>query len=195
MAAKAAMRANQVLGSMARAISWRVKTTWIRMYKEQVRPLLEYCSPAWCPWTNRDKETLEKVQRRAVRMVTGLPHSMTYEEKLPVLGLTTLADRRVRGDMIEMFRSLGGHNTVGHRQFFTLESEAQREGPPTRARSGYLNVVPPVLARTEQRRNFWSQRSVSVWNSLDDDTKMSNNVNIFKNRYDAETAMKKMTTM
>ena len=186
MVARAATRANQKLGAMARAITWRDKYTWINLYKVFVRPKLEYCSQAWCPWTIGDKDTLEKVQRRAVRMVTTLPHNMSYEDKLKLLGLTTLVERRERGDMIQMFRSLAGHDSVGHNPFFKLESEAQRPGLPTRARCGYLNVVPPKAGRTEQRRNFWSQRSVTPWNNLSDNAKMSSSVNVFKNQYDSD---------
>ena len=192
MVARAASRANQVLGAWARAVSWRDKTTWIKIYKTYVRTKLEYCSQAWSPWTLSDREVLEKVQRRAVGMVTTLPRDMGYEQKLKLLGLTTLVERRERGDMIQMFRSLGGQDSVGYKSFFTLESEAQRTGPSTRARSGHLNVVPPARAKTEQRRNFWSQRSVPMWNSLSDQVKMATNVNMFKNRYDNEVNNRRM---
>ena len=150
MVARAASRANQVLGAWARAVTWRDKNTWIQIYKTYVRPKLEYCSQAWCPWTACDRELLEKVQRRTVAMVTTLPRGMSYAEKLKILGLTSLVERRERGDMIQMFRCLGGQDSVGYEPFFTLEIEAQRDGPPTRARSGHLNVVPPAPARTEQ---------------------------------------------
>ena len=184
--------ANQVLGAWARAVSWRDRTTWIKIYKTYVRPKLEYCSQTWSPWTLSDREVLEKVQRRAVGMVTTLPRDMRYKVKLKLLGLTTLVERRERGDMIQMFRSIGGQDSVGYKLFFTLESEAQREGPPTRARSGHLNVVPPARAKTEQRRNFWSQRSVPMWNSLSNQVKMATNVNMFKNRYDKEVNSRRM---
>ena len=114
-----------------------------------------------------DREALEKVQRRAVGMVTTLPKDMRYEEKLELLGLSTLEERRERGDMIQMYRSLvGGLDTVGHKPFFTLVSESQRQGPATRAHTGHLNVVLPAPARTEQRRNFWSLRAAPRWNAL-----------------------------
>ena len=113
-----------------------------------------------------------------------------YTENLNILGLTSLVERRERGDMIQMFRCLGGQDSVGYKPFFTLESEAQRDGPPTRARSGKLNVVPPAPARTEQRRNFWSQISVLMWNSLKNQAKMATNVNMLKNRYNKEISRK-----
>ena len=53
MVARAESRANQVLGAWSRAVSWRYKSTWIKIYKTYVRPKLEYCSQAWSPWTER----------------------------------------------------------------------------------------------------------------------------------------------
>ena len=191
MVARAASRANQVLGAWSRAVSWRDKSTWIKIYKTYVRPKLEYCSQAVSPWTLGNRETLEKVQRRAVGMVTTLPRDMEYNEKLKILGLTYLVERRERGDMIQMFRCIGGHDAVGHTPFFTLESEAQREGPSTRARGGHLNVVPHAPARTEQRRNFWSYRAAPKWKALGDQVKKASNTNMFKNRYDEEVTRRR----
>ena len=76
---KAASKANQVLGQMARAVSYRDKSTFIRLYKVYVRPHLQYCTPAWAPYTVADKEVLESVQRRAVNMVSNV--SGTYDQK------------------------------------------------------------------------------------------------------------------
>ena len=190
MVARAASRANQMLGAWSRAVSWHDRNNWIKIYKTYIRPKLEYCSQAWSPWTASDREVLEKVQRRAVGLVTTLPRNMTYEQKLKILGLTSLVERRERGDMIQMFRCMQGKDSVGYKPFFKLESEEQRKGPQTRARSGHLNVVPPAPGRTEQRRNFWSQRSASLWNALDDNVKMAENINMFKNRYDEEVLMR-----
>ena len=33
---------------------------------------LEYCMQAWNPWLIKDKEILEKVQKRAISMTSGL---------------------------------------------------------------------------------------------------------------------------
>jgi hypothetical protein len=85
--ARAAKKANQVLGQMARSIAYRDKFTFTRLYKVYVRPHLKYCSSAWSPYTVADKELLESVQRRAVRMITNI--SGSYEQKLSELGLTS----------------------------------------------------------------------------------------------------------
>ncbi len=45
------------------------------------------------PWSESDKAVLERIQRRAVTMVSGLKGAV-YEERLKELGLTTLEERR-----------------------------------------------------------------------------------------------------
>ena len=87
--AKAAIKGNQVLGQMARSFSYRDKVYWIRLYKTYVRPHLEYAVQAWCPSYQSDIDCLEDVQRRAVKMISGLS-SVSYDEKLKEVGLTTL---------------------------------------------------------------------------------------------------------
>ena len=70
--AKAAKKANSVLGQLTRAVSYRDKDTFMSLYRTYVRPHLEYAVQAWSPWTIGDKEVLEKVQRRAVALVTNV---------------------------------------------------------------------------------------------------------------------------
>ena len=50
-----------------------------------------------------DINVLEKVQRRANKLVPALK-SLPYEKRLVAMNLTELADRRIRGDMIQLYR-------------------------------------------------------------------------------------------
>ena len=79
--AVAARKANQVLGQMSRSFHYRDRFTWIQLYKVYVRPHLEYAVQAWSPWTQEDIILLENVQRRALRMNSGLAGE-TYEKRL-----------------------------------------------------------------------------------------------------------------
>ena len=79
--AKAAARANQVLGQLARGVGYRDKVTFLQLYRVYVRPHLEYAVTCWSPWTKGDRECLEKIQRRAVGMVTNL-RARSYEDRL-----------------------------------------------------------------------------------------------------------------
>jgi hypothetical protein len=63
-----------------------------------VRPHLEFSTQAWSPWTEADKSCLEKVQQRAVKMVSGLK-SDEYSERLAELEMPTLEERRHQADM------------------------------------------------------------------------------------------------
>ena len=69
---EAAQRGNAVLGQILRAFHYRDRNTFIQLYKQYVRPHLEFAITAWSPWTQADIQTLEKVQQRAIKMVSGL---------------------------------------------------------------------------------------------------------------------------
>ena len=104
---KAASNANMILGQLMRGCTWRDPANLTKLYKVYVRPHLEYAQSSWSPWLQGDINTLEQVQQRFTRMVSGMGN-LTYGERLAKLGLTTLQDRRVRGDMIETFKILTG---------------------------------------------------------------------------------------
>ena len=74
-----------------------------------VRPKLDYCVQAWRPYLKKDIEKLEKVQRRATKLISEC-RGLSYTDRLRVTGLTTLEQRRDRGDMIEVFKMLKGLN-------------------------------------------------------------------------------------
>ena len=103
--ADVARKANIVLGEISRSFYYRDRNIFIQLYKQHVSSHLEFCSTAWSPWFTADKEVLENVQKRAVRMVSGLT-GQNYEEKLRELNLPTLECRRYQYDMIQAFKIL-----------------------------------------------------------------------------------------
>ena len=59
--------------------------------------------PHYC----KDIDLIESVQKKATKIISG--HSnCTYEECLRILNLTTLETRRIRDDLIEVFKVLKG---------------------------------------------------------------------------------------
>ena len=64
-------------------------------------------------------ELLEGVQRRATKIIQNYDR-LSYEDRLQRLDLTTLETRRLRGDMIEVFKILNNFEDVDCTQFFNL---------------------------------------------------------------------------
>ena len=92
----AASKGNQVLGMIRRNITYKEKSLIVPLYKAIVRPHLEYCIQAWRPYLRKDIDMLEKIQRRATKLIPGL-RDLRYEEPLKERGLTTLETRRLWG--------------------------------------------------------------------------------------------------
>ena len=131
---------------------------------------------------------MEKVQRRLVRALSDV-RGESYEEKLKKVGLTTLKERRKRGDAIETFKTLKGFNRVEKEEWFQLISEEAR---PTRSNTEATedgmrrkeNVIKVETARLEVRRNWFMVRAAKIWNELPEEVKKSASINAFKTAYD-----------
>ena len=173
--AKAARVATAVLGQVSRAFQYRDKNVFIQLYKQQVRPHLEFSCQAWSPWQQGDKDVLEKVQKRAISMVSGL-RAKDYEGRLQELGLTTLEERRHQADMHLMYKILHGKDD---QSLFRLAAE----GPQlTRNAAGPLNVR-ANHGRLEVRSNFFSVRVTEKWNMIPSEIKTMKSVTTFKDAY------------
>jgi hypothetical protein len=98
---KAAQTAGAVLGQIHRAFHYRDRYTYLNLYKQYVRPHLEFAAPAWAPWNRGDIACLEKIQERAVEAVSGL-RGRTYSERLKELDLPSLEERRREADMVQV---------------------------------------------------------------------------------------------
>ena len=102
----AARKGNQILGLIRRNIAYRDNRLIIPLYISLVRPHLEYCIQAWRPHMSKDIDKLERVQRRATRLISEIS---SYEERFQQCRLTTLETRRIRGDQIEVFKIMHGY--------------------------------------------------------------------------------------
>ena len=69
---EAANKANRALGLIHRSFKYHNQRSFTNLYKAYVRPHLEFAVQAWSPYLKKDKHTLEKVQRRATRLIYGL---------------------------------------------------------------------------------------------------------------------------
>jgi hypothetical protein len=172
----AAAKARSVLGMVYRHFKKLDKAQFLNIYKTYVRPHLEYCVQVWSPWFQKDIDCLESVQRRATKMVTGLKQ-LSYQQRLDCLGLTTLAERRRRGDLLETFKIMKGKENIDCRKFFKMDPNVHG------VRGNSLRIFTPSV-RTTLRKSFFSQRVLRSWNGLTQQAVDSDTLNAFKSQLD-----------
>jgi hypothetical protein len=152
---KAANTATGVLRTIQRNFHYRDKKVYVKLYKQYVRPHLEFSSPAWAPWAEQEKNEIEAVQKKAINWIPGLVGA-SYED----------------------YKILHGYGGLKFEDFF--EKVGDREGPRTRTAGGHDNLKMPRFG-SEVRRNSFSIRVIKSLNGLPDTVKQADTVPRFKN--------------
>ena len=169
-------KANSITGIIRRTYSYLDAETFKLLFTSLVRPHLEYGAPIWYPSLKRDVNNLEKVQRWATKLIPGF-QKYTYEERLRQLKLPTLRFRRLRGDMIEVFKMMTGQYDTALPCILS-----KHEDSTTRGHSFKLKKE---RANTSVKLNFFKNRVINYWNRLPQEVISAPSLNSFKNRLDA----------
>ena len=172
---KVAKKAYGMLAFIGRGIEYKSWSLMLQLYRTLVRPHLEYCVQFWSPYYRKDVETLERVQRRFTRMLPGM-EGLGYEERLKKLGLFSLERRRLRGDLIEVYKIMKGIDRVNRGKLFPIIETRRTRGHGLKVRGERYN--------TDIRGRFFTQRVVGVWNALPSKVVEANTLESFKSNLD-----------
>jgi hypothetical protein len=191
---RAATRALAVLKQITKNFHFRDRFTFLRLYTQYVRPHVEFAAPAWSPWMEGDKQQIERVQEKAVKMVTGLK-GKTYEERCAELGIETLERRRERQDMVEVHRLLSGKIMTDTESILPRASRRNAgtsDGTTTRRGADPLTLS-KQYSRTDARKHSFALRVVDSWNKLTLETRSASGQKKFKMMLKKEWPIPKRT--
>ena len=139
------------------------KYTFLPLYKTMLRSHLDYAMAVWHPYKIKHKIALENIQRRVTKELPGM-RDLSYIERLKLLKLPTLAYRRLRGDMIEVYIII--HNIYDHEpvpKLLKTNEISQRTG-----NRGYSLKLFTQRVKLNLRNNLFPIRITEPWNSLPD---------------------------
>ena len=178
---QAVKKANGMLAFIAKGFEYRSREVLLQLYRVLVRPHQEYCVQFWSPNLRKDILAIEGVQRRFTRLIPGMS-GLSYEERLDRLGLYSLEFRKLRGDLIETYKILKGLDKLDAGRLFPMLGESRTRGHSLRIRGNSF--------RTEMRKTFFTQRVVSLWNSLPQKVVEASSLAIFKRALDVALVAK-----
>ena len=107
-----------------RGVSYKSAEVISKQCRLYVRPHLEYCVHFWTPINVKNTDMLEGVQRRATKIIPSL-RNLSYEERLKRFGMFSLRRRRLRGDMIEVFKMIYGSDKGNLGKSFCIDEDGR----------------------------------------------------------------------
>ena len=168
-------KANSLLGLISRTFEYKNPKTMVTLYKSIVRPHLEFANQIWAPYLVKHVTLIENVQKRATKIIPGL-QNLDYKSRLQALNIPTLAYRRLRGDMVEMYKITSNiYDEEITKDLLVYNNTATR---------GHVNKLFKSRPRLELRKNSFFFRCVDPWNKLPSNIVQAPNLNKFKNHLD-----------
>ena len=163
-------------GLIMRTIHYKTKDIMVPLFKSIIRPILEYGNVVWNPILRKHIDSIEAIQRHFTRCIIGMK-DLDYNQRLRALGLPSLEYRRVRGDLIEMYKMTHDlYDTVTTKALLTLDKDSI-------TRTNNYKLTKPRV-KSKQFQHFFTNRVINTWNKLSDRVVGAGSLNTFKNAVD-----------
>ena len=124
----------------------------------------------WCPILKSDCDNIERIQHRATKMVSSISN-LPYTKRLKALDITTLVERRKRGDLIQLYKIMHNIDRVDKSNRFQIINNQVR---------GHCFKYFKEISRQQYRENFFFNRTANLWNALPSEIVQAPSVNSFK---------------
>jgi hypothetical protein len=141
-----------------------------------VRPHLEYAVQFWSPDLRKDILRLEKIQARATKLIPNI-RNLSYEKRLDYLEIQSLEIRRLRFQLIQVYKMIHGIDNIDFNKFFSLNRNVTRN-------NGYKLEAKRFHSSASER--FFSNSVINHWNTLTSSVVCSISLSSFKANLDKE---------
>ncbi|XP_065639515.1 uncharacterized protein LOC136072275 [Hydra vulgaris] len=166
----ASNKANQMLGRIKKSFVCFDYKLLRMLYITFVRPLLEFAVPVWSPFLKSDCDYIERIQHKATKLVSSI-RNLSYTNRIEELNLTTLVERRQRGDLIQMYKIMNNIDKLEKGIRFPIVNNHTR---------GHCFKISKEMTKHKHRENFFFNRVANLWNSLPEEIVKSLSINNFK---------------
>ena len=135
----------------------------------------KYALQLWSPFLEKDIAKIEKIQKRATKMIPEL-RGKSYAQRLKDLDIHSLETTSLRGRLIEVFKILNKFHNVDYKKFFRFDNNniTRSNGQKFRNRRSETNTA----------KNFFTNEVVGRWNDLPREVVNSSTVDSFKKNLD-----------
>jgi len=167
-----------MLGIINRNFIHLTPDSFVVLYKSIVRSHLEYSECVWNPHHQQLIGKLEKVQKRATKLIITVK-LLKYEERLRYLDLQTLKYRRIRRDIIEVYKMISGRYDETVTNWFT-----NRHIDKKYEVKSHRFCIHQFPIKFDVRKFKFTNRVISVWYTLPNTVVSANTIDTFKARLD-----------
>ena len=159
----------------------RDRSFLLGMYKTYVRPMLEYATPVWSPYFISYIDKVESVQRYFTKRIPGM-RNLPYSDRLVLVGLESIELRRLKFDLIMVYKTLNGFSGLEKDIFFKYSLSKR-----TRSYTDNPFKLAGSTSHLIVSSHFFAERVVTVWNSLPHDIVTCVSLSKFKHKLNSLT--------